>query len=153
MDLDEDQMEAYAAMPESEREKLRQFMNKYRNNAERNPELYGNFIHSVFARAMLEQQMMLENAGSDVEAADPELGLLYRDISQFKDVEIPKAIHIIQDISRKINGELTAKRKNPAEEKKRCTAPVDNDVLRVNKREDNTFFSVLIVGNVADVTN
>ena len=111
----EEQKELYAAMSQEQRQRLRDIKKKFDKDLGRNnPGLYGNFIHSVFARAMLEQQMMLENAGSDVEAADPELGLLYRDIGQFKDTEIPKAIHIIQDISRKINGELTAKRKNRA---------------------------------------
>ena len=111
----EEQKELYAAMSREQRKKLRDIKEKFDRDIGRNhPGLYGNFIHSVFARAMLEQQMLMENAGDNVESADPELGLLYRDISQFRDVEIPKAIHIIQDISRKINGELTAKRKNKA---------------------------------------
>ena len=110
MDLTEDQLDTYAAMPEEAREQLRKFMNRYRNNAERNPELYINFIHSVFAKTLLEQQMRLEDAGLGCEAADPELGILYRDISQFKDTEIPKAITVIQTISRQISGELSAKR-------------------------------------------
>jgi uncharacterized protein with von Willebrand factor type A (vWA) domain len=111
VNLDESQLETYAAMPEQEREKLRRFMDRYKNNAERNPELYSKFIHSVFAKTLLEQQMRMEDAGIGCEAADPELGMLYRDISMFKDTEIPKAISIIQTISRQINGELTAKRK------------------------------------------
>ena len=45
-----------------------------------------------------------------VEEADPELGLLFRDIGEFKDTEIPRAIAIIQSIARQINGELSAKR-------------------------------------------
>ena len=111
----EEQKELYAAMSQEQRQRLRDIKQKFDRDIGRNhPGLYGNFIHSVFARAMLEQQMLMEDAGSQVEAADPELGLLYRDISRFQDTEIPKAIHIIQDISRKINGELTAKRKNRA---------------------------------------
>ena len=111
----EEQKELYAAMSQEQRQRLRDIKKKFDRDIGRNhPGLYGNFIHSVFARAMLEQQMLMEDAGSQVDAADPELGLLYRDISQFRDTEIPKAIHIIQDISRKINGELTAKRKNRA---------------------------------------
>ena len=90
VNLDESQLETYAAMPEQEREKLRRFMDRYKNNAERNPELYSNFIHSVFAKTLLEQQMRMEDAGIGCEAADPELGMLYRDISMFKDTEIPK---------------------------------------------------------------
>ena len=112
MDLSPEQRETYAAMPEDARQRLRNFMDKYRGTAERNPKLYGDFIHSVFTRAILEQQMLMENAGLGGEELDPELGLLYRDISEFKDTEIPKAIDIIQSIARQINGELSAKRKN-----------------------------------------
>ena len=111
MDLTEEQWQAYAAMPESERQKLEKFMDKYKGNAERNPKLYGDFIHSVFAKSILEQQMLMEDAAMGVEAADPEIGMLYRDLSQFKDTDIPKAIDIIQAIARQINGELEAKRR------------------------------------------
>ena len=111
MDLDEKQRETYAAMPEDARQRLRSFMDKYRGTAERNPKLYGDFIHSVFARAILEQQMLMENAGMGGQEADPDIGILYRDISDFKDTEIPKAIEIIQTVARQINGELSAKRK------------------------------------------
>ena len=110
MHLREDLKEVYAAMPEEERERLRQLMDRYKGNIDRHPDLYGNFIHSVFTRALLEQQMKLEDAGLGVEESDPELGLLYRDISQFRDVEIPRAITLISSITRQINGELTAKR-------------------------------------------
>lgn len=110
VDLNREQLDTYATMPEEARQKLRRFMDKYQDSAERNPDLYTNFIHSVFAKTLLEQQMRMEDAAAGGAAADPELGLLYRDISQFKDTEIPKAIAIIQSISRQINGELTAKR-------------------------------------------
>ena len=110
MHLREDLKEVYAAMPEEERERLRQLMDRYKGNIDRHPDLYGNFIHSVFTRALLEQQMKMEDAGLGVEESDPELGLLYRDISQFRDVEIPRAITLISSITRQINGELTAKR-------------------------------------------
>ena len=111
MDFDEDQRNAYATLPREVRQRLQGITEKYKDNLERNPSLYGNFIHSVFARAILEQQMLLEDGAVGAAAMDPELGLLYRDISQFRDTEIPKAISIIQDISRQINGELTAQRK------------------------------------------
>ena len=112
MALSQEQREAYAAMPEEARQRLRNFMEKYRGNAERNPKLYGDFIHSVFARAIMEQQMLMEDAAVGAAEADPELGLLYRDISRFKDTEIPKAIDLIQTVARQINGELSAKRKH-----------------------------------------
>ncbi len=110
MDLDQSQRETYAAMPEEARQRLRSFMEKYRGTAERNPKLYGDFIHSVFTRAILEQQMLMENAGVGAQALDPEIGILYRDISEFRDTDISKAIDIIQSIARQINGELSAKR-------------------------------------------
>lgn len=110
MDLTEQQRETYATMPEEARQKLRNFMEKYRGTAERNPQLYGDFIHSVFAKTLMEQQMLMENAGLGGEEVDPEIGVLYREISDFKDTEIPKAITIIQSIARQINGELSAKR-------------------------------------------
>jgi len=109
MELSQRQRDTYAAMPEESREKLRKFMDKYRGSAERNPELYGNFIHSVFTKTILEQQMLMEDASLGVGSSDPELGLLYRDISEFKDIEIPKAISMIQTISQRINGELSAR--------------------------------------------
>ena len=110
LDLREDLRDAYATMPEEERQKLRNLMKKYENNIERSPELYGNFIHSVFTRAIMEHQMRMEDAGTGVEETDPDLGLLFRDIGEFKDTEIPRAITIIQSIARQINGELSAKR-------------------------------------------
>ena len=107
--LSEEEQYTFGTMSDEERQRLQEFAERYKDNAQRNPNLYSNFIHSVFAKALLEQQMRLEDAAVGVEAADPELGLLYRDISQFSDVEIPKAISIIQTISRQLSGELTAK--------------------------------------------
>ncbi|MGM9550362.1 MAG: VWA domain-containing protein [Faecousia sp.] len=112
MDLNEKQREAYAAMPEEARQRLRNFMDKYRGTAERNPKLYGEFIHSVFTRAILEQQLLMENAGAGGQELDPEIGILYRDISQFRDTEIPKAIELIQSVARAINGELSARKQS-----------------------------------------
>ena len=110
MDFDDRQREAYASMPPEERKKLRSFMDRYKESAARNPDLYTNFIHSVFAKSILEQQMLMEDAALGCGSADPELGLMYRDISEFRDTEIPKAIAAIQTVAQQINGELSAKR-------------------------------------------
>ena len=112
MDFTDDQRQAYASLPEEDKEKLRNFMSRFKDNAERNPELYGNFIHSVFAKSILEQQLKLEDAGLGCADMDPDMGLLFRDISQFQDKEIPKAIAIIQKITQQINAELSFQRKN-----------------------------------------
>lgn len=112
MDLSDRQRDTYISMPEEVRQRLLQFKERYRENAARNPDLYANFIHSVFAKTILEQQMAMEDAGVGCDSADPDIGLMYRDISDFKDTEIPKAIAIIQKISQQINAELSARRTN-----------------------------------------
>ena len=112
LDYTEEQQIAFAHLSEEEKERLRNMKERFMGEGARNPELYANLIHSVFARSILEQQMMMEDAASGAAALDPEVGLLFRDISQFQDYEIPKAVFYIQDIARRINGELTQKRRH-----------------------------------------
>ena len=109
--LDERERQSYRELPQEARQKLQDFLNRYKGNVDRSPQLYSEFIHSVFAKTMMEQQMLLENAGVGAEKLDPELGLLCRDIGAFRDSEIPKAIALIQNVARQINGELSAKRR------------------------------------------
>ena len=112
LDLSDDQRNTYASMPLEERQRLLSFLDRYKSSAERSPELYGNFIHSVFTKALLEQQMRMEDSALNASAVDPELGLLFRDITQFRDQEIPKAIDIIQRSARQINTEIAARSKS-----------------------------------------
>ena len=110
MDFSEEQRLAYGAMDEERRKRLQDVLKKYADSAARNPELYENFIRSIFSRAIAEQQMKMEDeAFENHMEEDPELGLLYRDISEFQDSEIPKAVSLIQRVTRSINGELSAK--------------------------------------------
>ena len=111
MAFSREQRDAYAAMSEEERQRLQNFADKYRENSKRNPNLYTNFIHSVFTKALLEKQMLMEDAGLGVQEADPEIGLLYRDISAFQDTEIPKAIAMIRDVAQRINGEVSMRQR------------------------------------------
>lgn len=111
MDISPEQREIYASMSESARAGLRAFMERYRDSAERNPDLYNNFIHSVFAKTLMEQQIMMEDAALGCEDVDPDAGLMFRDISKFQDSDLPKAIDCIQRISQQINSELSAKRR------------------------------------------
>jgi uncharacterized protein with von Willebrand factor type A (vWA) domain len=110
MEFTQEQRLAYGSLSEEERQRLQNILEKYGENAARNPGLYDNFIHSIFSRSIMEQQMRMEDAGMGGMETDPELGLLYRDISAFSDSEIPKAITLIQRVTRTINGELSAKR-------------------------------------------
>ena len=68
-------------------------------------------VHSIISRSIMEQQMLMEDAAVGRAAIDPEMGLLFRDITLFADREIPRAVVYIQDIARRINGELTQRRK------------------------------------------
>ena len=111
LDIREDLHEVYIRMPEEKREELRQIAERTKMNVDRSPKLYTNFIRSVFMRFLLEQQMMLEDANVGVAETDPDLGLLYRDISRFKDTDIPRATALISTIARQLNAELSQKRR------------------------------------------
>ena len=80
---------------------------------DRSPQkLYSSFIRSVFMRFLLEQQMVMEDSAVGVEASDPDLALLYRDISCFKEADIPRAAALIAAISRQLDAELSRHRKS-----------------------------------------
>lgn len=110
MNLREDLQDVYVKMPEEKREHLRKLLDRSKDHLERNPQLYSNFIRSVFMRFLLEQQMVMEDAAIGCEETDPDLALLYRDISQFKDTDIPRATALISKIAQQINAELSQRR-------------------------------------------
>lgn len=111
LDIREDLHEVYVRMSEEKREELRQMAERTKMNIDRSPKLYTNFIRSVFMRFLLEQQMLMEDAAIGVESSDPDMGLLYRDISRFKDTDIPRATALISTIARQLNAELSQKRR------------------------------------------
>jgi uncharacterized protein with von Willebrand factor type A (vWA) domain len=84
---------------------------KYSDNVKRSANLYEGFIKSVFMRSIMEQQMMMEDAAEGSQGADSEADLLYRDISNFRDEEIPKAYQLIDQVTRRINGEVNARQR------------------------------------------
>ena len=111
MDLREDLQEVYVRMGDDKRDQLRRMLEKMQGNLQRSPKLYSNFIRSVFMRFLLEQQMAMEDdAAIGSESVDPDLALLYRDISQFKDADIPRAAALIAAISRQLDAELSRRK-------------------------------------------
>ena len=104
------QREAFALLSEAEKERLRKLKEKYLGDSSRNQKLYAGMVHSIISRSIMEQQMLMEDAAVGRTAIDPEMGLLFRDITLFEDREIPKAVVYIQDIARRI------KRRNPRKE-------------------------------------
>lgn len=111
LELREDLREVYIRMDEEKRAELRQLLERTRGLLGRNPDkLYGNFVRTVFTRFLLEQQMALEDAATGVEAADPDLALLYRDISRFREADIPRAAALIAGLARQLDAELSRRR-------------------------------------------
>lgn len=111
MDLREDLKDVYVRMSDEKREQMRQMLEKMQGNLKRSPRLYGNFIRSVFMRFLLEQQMAMEDdAATGSEALDPDMALLYRDISQFREADIPRAAALVAAISRQLDAELSRRR-------------------------------------------
>jgi len=111
IDLREDLKDTYARMPQEEKDKLQRMMDKYSENLKRSPNLYEGFIRSVFMRSIMEQQMLMEDAAEGSQGADSDADLLYRDISNFREEEIPKAYQLIDQVTRRINGEVNARQR------------------------------------------
>lgn len=110
-ELDDEMREVYIRMGEDKRDYLRRLLEKNKLNLERNPKLYGNLIHSIFTRFLLEQQMAMEDAALGAEALDPDFGLLFRDISLFREADIPRATALIAQVARQLSAELDWQRR------------------------------------------
>lgn len=111
IDLREDLKEVYARMPQSERDHLKDVVEKYSEKMKHAPKLYEGFIRSVFMKSLMEQQMLLEDAAEGAMQADSDADLMFRDISGFRESDIPKAHQLIDQVTRRINGEIVARRK------------------------------------------
>ena len=112
IDLRDDLKDVYAKMPQSERDKLQSMIERYSENTKRSPNLYEGFIRSVFMRSLLEQQMALEDAAEGAQSAASGDELLFREISNFKEEEIPRAYQMIDtQITRQINGSVAARKR------------------------------------------
>ncbi len=111
IDLREDLRDVYARMPQSERDHLKDLVDKYTEKMKHAPKLYEGFIRSVFMKSLMEQQILLEDAAEGVMQADSDADLLFRDISGFRESDIPRAHQLIDQVTRRINGEIIARRR------------------------------------------
>ena len=107
----EAQKEAYSQLSQEEKKRLEELRKRMKGTTDRSAPLYSDFIRSVFMKYILEQQIKMEDAALGSEAIDPEIGILFKDISEFQDNEIPKAVKYMQDLSSRITGELAKRRK------------------------------------------
>ncbi len=111
IDLRDDLKDVYARMPQEERDRLQGYIDRYSDNLKRSPNLYEGFIRSVFMRSLMEQQMLMEDAAEGSQGVGSDADLLYREISNFRDEEIPKAYQLIDQVTRRINGDIAARRR------------------------------------------
>lgn len=107
----DDLKDVYARMPQSERDRLRDIADKFSEKMAHAPKLYEGFIRSVFMKSLLEQQMVLEDAAEGAMRQDSDADMMFRDISNFKDSEIPRAYQLIDQVTRRINGDIVARRR------------------------------------------
>ena len=107
----DDLKDVYARMPQSERDRLRAIADRFSEKMEHAPKLYEGFIRSVFMKSLLEQQMVLEDAAEGAMQQDSDADMMFRDISNFKDSEIPRAYQLIDQVTRRINGDIVARRR------------------------------------------
>lgn len=111
IDLREDLRDVYARMPQSERDHLKDVVERFSEKMKHAPKLYEGFIRSVFMKSLMEQQMLLEDAAEGAMQADSDADLMFRDIAGFRESDIPKAHQLIDQVTRRINGEINARRK------------------------------------------
>ena len=111
IDLREDLRDIYARMPQSERDHLKDVADRFSEKMKHAPKLYEGFIRSVFMKSLMEQQMLLEDAAEGAMQADSDADLMFRSISLFRESDIPKAHQLIDQLTRRINGEIVARRK------------------------------------------
>ena len=108
----EDLKDVYARMPREERDRLRDIADRFSEKMGHAPKLYEGFIRSVFMKSLLEQQMLLEDAAEGAMPMSSDADLMFRSICSFRESEIPRAYQLIDQVTRRINGEIVARRKN-----------------------------------------
>lgn len=111
IDIRDDLKDVYARMPQSERDRLKDVMDDLSERMKHAPKLYEGFIRSVFMKSLLEQQMLLEDAAEGAAQADSDADLMFRNISGFRDADLPRAHALIDQVTRRINGEIVARRR------------------------------------------
>lgn len=103
LDLKDEVKDAYANLPPMDREQIMNYLNISMDNMRNSP------FSEWFMVKTIEQQLRLREA---MDASSPslpeELGnLLYKNLSDITEEEIPKVIHLIQIMVKKLNGAIS----------------------------------------------
>ena len=103
LNLSQETIEAYANLSKEEKEQLMKYIQVSTDNMRRTP-FYEDFITKT-----IEQKIRVSDEGGDnVSELPPEMNdLLYKNISDITEEEIPKVINLIQMLVKKINGAIS----------------------------------------------
>ena len=89
----EELKDVYIQMSDEDKEKIQRYIDTFSENTKRMPSLYRNYIHH-----MIEQQLMLEDAALGIQREETEL--LRRDIADLREMDIPRVIDLIAQLTR-----------------------------------------------------
>lgn len=100
----EELKDVYIQMSDEDKEKIQRYIDTFSENTKRMPSLYRNYIHH-----MIEQQLMLEDAALGIQREETEL--LRRDIADLREMDIPRVIDLIAQLTRKLNRQVRQRQK------------------------------------------
>lgn len=113
LDLPETMIEVYANMPESEKEKLRDFLEQTSTGRNVGPKFKP--VTENLVKGRLRRQSANSSNGQGAGAGMPgETGLLYKSISAISAEEVPQALRLIRMLVRRINARISRDYKRSA---------------------------------------
>lgn len=96
----------YIQLSEERRKEMQEYLQNFPNPVRNSPILYTNYISH-----MVEQQLLKEEGELYENQVETEGNLLYKNIGDFSEEEIPKALNLIQNLTRQLNKKLLNRRK------------------------------------------
>lgn len=96
----------YIQLSEERRKEMQEYLKNFPNPVRNSPVLYTNYISH-----MVEQQLLKEEGELYENQMVIEENLLYKNIGDFSEEEIPRALQLIQNLTRQLNKKLINRRK------------------------------------------
>lgn len=96
----------YIQLSEERRKEMQEYLKNFPNPVRNSPILYTNYISH-----MVEQQLLKEEGELYENQTVTEENLLYKNIGDFSEEEVPKALLLIQNLTRQLNKKLINRRK------------------------------------------
>ena len=96
----------YIQLSEERRKEMQEYLKNFPNPVRNSPILYTNYISH-----MVEQQLLKEEGELYENQKVTEENLLYKNIGDFSEEEVPRALLLIQNLTRQLNKKLLNRRK------------------------------------------